>query len=104
LKIFAIGDKDMVLGFKLAGVSYALEVKDSEEAKVALKNAFQKREVGIILISERIAEELRPFISKLVEEADLPIIVEIPGKEGTRMGGDILKKLIKKAVGVEIKI
>jgi len=104
LKIIAIGDKDMVLGFKLAGISSALEVNNPEEAKAALKDAFQRRDVGIILISERLAEELRPFISKLVEGADLPIIVEVPGKEGTRTGGDVIKELVKRAVGIEIKI
>lgn len=104
LKIIAIGDRDMVVGFKLAGISSALEVKNPEEAKAALKDAFQRRDTGIILISERLAEELRSFISKLVEGANLPIIVEIPGKEGTRTGGDVIKELVKKAVGIEIKI
>lgn len=104
LNIIALGDRDMAIGFKLAGVSSAFEVKDAEEAKGILRDAFQRQDVGIILISERLAEELRSFINKLVEEADMPIIVEIPSKEGAKGGVDIIRELVKRAVGIEIKI
>ncbi len=104
MRILAIGDKDMVIGFKLAGVSLVFEVKNAEEAKSILRDAFHRQDVGIILIAQWLAEELRAFIDKLIGEAELPIIVEVPGREGIKEGVDPIKELIRKAVGIEIKI
>lgn len=103
MDVLVIGDRDTVIGFKLAGVSSALEVRNPEEAKAALKSAFQQRNVGVIMIPKKLAQEIKTFISKLTEESDFPIIVEIPGKEGVEEEVDALRELIRKAVGIEIK-
>jgi len=104
MEIVAIGDRDTVIGFKLAGVSSAFEVDDPESAKRILRDVFQMQNVGVVIITEKLADQIRAFIERLTESADLPILIEVPDKTGPKGGPDPIQALIKKAVGIEIKI
>ena len=57
MKFYVIGDPDTVLGFRLAGIEG--RVADSPEAaREALKNAFTDKEIGVVVIPERIAMKI----------------------------------------------
>ena len=55
MKYFIIGDEDAVLGFGLVGVE-GRAAHSPAEAEQALSGALEDREVGIVLITERVAE------------------------------------------------
>lgn len=99
MKIAAIGDEDTIVGLKFAGINGI--VAEGKEASEALKKMLD--EEIIIIITEKVADEIRNEIDEIRVQRSFPIIVEIPDKKGTRKRKDPIQKLIKRAVGVEIK-
>ncbi len=103
MKIVVVGDTDTAVGLKLAGVSEAYVVNDKQEAESIIKKLSQTEDIGLIIITEKIANQVRDAIRKILEQ-DLPILVEIPDKYGPVSGEtDIIRDLIRKAVGIDLK-
>ncbi len=105
MKVVVIGKKDMTVGFSLAGVNEVFTPEDDYEAKKILDRSLETPDVGVILLSESIAEEIREHLrqKKKRREEIYPVIVELPDKEGPVKGKeDPLQDKIKRAVGVDI--
>ena len=101
MKFAIIGDKQMVIGFSLAGVKKSKIVKTSEEVKVAIEECIQDTDVGVLIIQDSFAEKSRVIMDKLQERKEVyPIIMEIPGKSGPIEKEDIIDSLIRRAIGV----
>jgi V/A-type H+-transporting ATPase subunit F len=104
MRVSVIGDFDTVTGFKLAGVKDTKEVGDPKDAIPILKKEIKKEDIGVIIITERIAEEIRDEMKAFTEDLVMPIIVEIPDKKGPMEAKiDPIKEMVRRAVGVEIK-
>lgn len=101
MKIVLMGDRDTALGFKLAGVHevYAFEETplETERARNKLKELIEREDVGIILITERLADRIG------LPEVTFPIILQIPDKFGSLFGEEQIKEIVRRAIGVEIK-
>lgn len=103
MKLAVIGDRGMIAGFRLAGVKYTGVPESAKETEELLGSFCEDPEIGIILITDLIAESIRPFIMALQgKEAVFPIIVEIPGSEGVTRRTEPLEGLIRRAVGIDI--
>lgn len=61
MKVVIMGDSDTVVGFRLAGIHEAYEFDLSElsieRARNKLKELVERDDVGIILITERLAQK-----------------------------------------------
>jgi V/A-type H+-transporting ATPase subunit F len=101
MEFYIIGDQDTVLGFSLAGIE-GRGVKDSREALDVLKETLEKPEIGILLITERIAHELRADIDAIMIERKFPLIIEIPDMEGPLEERVTISDLVKSAIGIKI--
>lgn len=105
LKIAAVGDRDTVAGFFLAGVSYAHVHKTKEETLKKLENFFASEDIGLILITHRVAEALGNELRQMTQEKKLlPIILKIPDKTGYAPTTDELRDIIRRTVGAEIVV
>jgi V/A-type H+-transporting ATPase subunit F len=97
-----IGDIDTVTGFKLGGVKKGIIVNNDEEAKNALDELLDGG-ISIIIITEKIADNIRGYINKRLGSDVLPMVIEIPDKTGSPEGGnDQMAALIKRVIGVEM--
>lgn len=101
MKYYVIGDEDAVLGFGLAGVR-GRRVRNSAEASEAFREALEDRENGIILVTERIAELIRPQVDRYVFKEDFPLIVEIPDWEGKLSSRPPLREMVNTAIGIKL--
>jgi len=104
MKVCVIGDANTVTGFRLGGLGECYEVTHRIEALDVFRDLARDAEVGLIIITEKIADEIRDEIPALIRDKVTPVVVEIPDKEGhleTKV--DPIRELIKQAVGVEIK-
>ena len=81
-----IGDIDTVTGFKLGGVKKGIIVNNDEEAKNALDELLND-EISIIIITQKIADNIREHIHKRLGSDVLPMVIEIPDKSGSSEGG-----------------
>ncbi|MFH1306392.1 MAG: V-type ATP synthase subunit F [Candidatus Micrarchaeota archaeon] len=100
--IAAIGDDSLLSGFKLAGVRnlhYATNPKEEEETLVKL---MKQKDVGIIIISEQLLEEIDLRLKRKVEDAAKPVVIAVPGRSGPMEQTESLAKLIKRALGFDI--
>jgi len=103
MQIAVIADQDTVIGFKLAGVGLIYPVTSIEEARRALERLSKRDDIGTIIITERLADNLRDLIKELYKKTSL-IIVEIPDKYGPiEREVDPIRELIRTTLGVEIK-
>lgn len=104
MKISVVADHTTVTGFRLAGVKDCHEVEKPEDAKDVLKAISKEEDQGMIIITEAIAEKMRDEIEAMTEGRVTPIVVEIPDSKGPLPEKeDLIRKLVKQAVGIEIK-
>ncbi len=97
-----IGDMDTVSGFRLGGVKKAEVVNTAEEAIVAF-DKFLDEEVSIIIITQVLANEIREHVNRKIGSSVLPMMIEIPDKDGSSEGSsDQMNDLIKRVIGVEM--
>ena len=101
MKIAAICDFDTAIGFQLAGI------KEVYIPNGNLKNIWfdlsDRDDIGILLITEKIVEDLGKVLKDYRIRNIFPIIVEIPDKNGRRKEHvDFISHVMKKAVGIEV--
>jgi len=83
-----IGDEETVTGFLLAGVGERSETSknffivgnnpDVIEIEEIFKSLVSRKDIGIVLISQHIAELIRPTLDQY--EEIIPTVLEIPSK------------------------
>jgi V/A-type H+-transporting ATPase subunit F len=102
MKIFLISDNTHTLaGMRLAGIE-GVVVHEREEILKELEKVKEEREVGILLITELLMERVQSEINDLKLSRNLPIIVEIPDRHGTRRPSDFLTRYIRESIGLKI--
>jgi len=101
MKYFIIGDEDTVLGFGMVGVEGEI-AGNGEEAKKAFNLALKDKDVGIIIITERIAETIRPIVDSYIFTQNFPLIVEIPDRNGPLTGRLSIREMVNSAIGIKL--
>lgn len=101
MQFFVIGDEETVLGFSLVGVD-GVVVTNADETRDALKAAFQSEGTGIIIIPERVAQEVRPEVQNYLYKTSFPLIIEIPDRLGPMEGRGSVRDMIRSAVGLHM--
>jgi V/A-type H+-transporting ATPase subunit F len=102
MKCIAIGDNDMITGFRLVGVQ-GKEATSSKQTLDALKEALARRDLAIIILSQDFSAEpqIQQEISKIRKERTVPLIVEFPSGKGDA-GETSLSQLVSKSLGVRM--
>ena len=85
MKAYLISDNhDTLVGMKLAGIE-GVVVHGYEEASGAVEQTLKRTDVAIR------------------EHGELPIVVEIPDRHGTKRSPDFLTKYVRDAIGVKME-
>ena len=106
MKIIAFCDKDTAVGLRLAGVTDTRIPQEDLSDAVNLWNSIEEesQDIGLVLITEEIAEHIGQPLNEYRLRNTIPIVIEIPDKKGKKKDHiDYVSYLIKKAVGMEIK-
>ncbi len=102
-KVVVVGKEDMSLGFSLAGVDEAYTPDDEYQTIKLMEKLAGSPNIGVVLLSERIAESIREELDRISEKKELyPVIIEIPDKDPLTDKKDPLNKKIRRAVGIDI--
>lgn len=101
MKIMVIGHPEAVLGFSLVGV-HGQTATSAEEANQALDSALASSDVGIVLVTDDVARLIEPRMAQLKLRSTVPLVVEIPGPEGTQSDQPTLSEVVQRAIGVKI--
>ena len=102
LRVAILGDKDTILPFKGSGIE-AIFVEDPRKGGEKLKQLTIK-DYGIIFVAESVAQGCLDVIESISEKKSFPIITIVPDfrEEIAEIAEKRLRKLIRKAVGMEI--
>jgi len=102
MKAFLISDNiDTQVGMRLAGISGVI-VHDRESVLKELDNITKNKQIGIILITEKLASLVREEVKKIKLDLNIPLIVEIPDRHGTARSKDSITKYVKESIGLKI--
>jgi len=101
MKYFIIGGDDAVLGFGMVGVEGRV-AETADEARDALQEALHDKHVGIVIITEPVAELIRPQVDRYVFSQSFPLIVEVPDRQGPLKGRPSLRELVNQAIGINL--
>ena len=96
VKIAVAGGNEFIVGFQLAGIRDFVEINDNYFAQ--LKNFKNKKDIGIVVVDEKIIENLEMHQRLEIEASVDPVFIPV----STKVEQDSLRRLIKKSVGVDL--
>jgi V/A-type H+-transporting ATPase subunit F len=102
MKFHCIADEDTVRGFRLAGVSGDVATTGTDAA-AAIQAATGRADCAVIILTEKVADNIRPLVEQIRGEREHPLIVEIPGPEGSAHARKNLRQLVQEAVGIRLE-
>lgn len=101
MKYYVIGDDDAALGFGMVGVQ-GRAASSEAEAAAAFDGAIADPDVGIIIVTERVADLIRPRVDRYLFAETFPLIVEIPDRRGPMEGRLGIREMVNKAIGINL--
>ncbi|MGE5632741.1 MAG: V-type ATP synthase subunit F [Caulobacteraceae bacterium] len=102
MKFFLISDNvDTLTGMRLAGIQGVL-AHERQEVLEALDKALGNKEIGILLITELLAERVSEEIKDIRLDRNKPIVTIIPDRHGERRPSDYITNYIKQSIGLKI--
>jgi vacuolar-type H+-ATPase subunit F/Vma7 len=101
-KIALIGDRETVAYFRVSGLKRSRYVRDRAQAEEALTQFLSDSSISLVLVTEPVMEWVQPLLTK--HHKEYPLVVSIPTKKGPTGSIDTLAQLVKRTVGVELKV
>jgi vacuolar-type H+-ATPase subunit F/Vma7 len=102
-RIAVIGDRLLHNGMKIAGIKYAYDAQTQTEVEDAIKDVAAKDDIGIVIINEDLMAMVKDRkLIKLLDSSLSPIFVGIPSYGQKETSKDTLRRLIIKAIGIDI--
>jgi V/A-type H+-transporting ATPase subunit F len=101
MKVLVIGHPDAVLGFSLAGVGGRVATT-AEEVNQALDEAQASKELGIVLVTQDVAQLIPARMENLKLRSTVPLIVEIPSSGGLPERQESLGDIVLRAIGIRL--
>lgn len=101
MRYFVISDNtDTQVGLRLAGIE-GVVARSREEGLAAIEAALADPAIGILLVTESLAETCADRLAPLKLSGHTPLVVEIPDRHGTR-NKDAITRYIREAIGVKL--
>lgn len=101
MKVLVIGHPEAVLGFSLAGVSGRVAT-NAAEVNQALDDIQASRDVGIVLVTQDVAQLIPARMEHLKLRSTIPLVVEIPAQGGVPEGQESLGEIVLRAIGIKL--
>lgn len=96
VKIATTGTNEFIVGFQLAGIKDSIELGTNPYNE--LKNLKNRKDLGIIIVDEKIMMSLEPHQRLDIDASVEPVFISVSAK--LEQGN--LRRLIKKSIGVDL--
>ena len=106
-KIGIMADKETATYFRLGGIENSWIVSSPEEAVKTFEDIKNKHTVSLVIVTDSVFDWIKDHVGKGKREIELPLVVSVPTRKGGTSGRpqvDLLADLIKRTVGVEIRV
>ena len=101
MKVLVIGHPEAVMGFSLAGVSGRVATT-AAELNQALDDVQASKDVGIVLVTQDVAQLIPARMEHLKLRSTIPLVVEIPAQGGVPEGQESLGEIVLRAIGIRL--
>jgi len=98
--IAVVADSPTATGFRLAGVKRVYEAGD--DLREVFERQLSDETVSVIIVNDKVLARLPPRVRARAEDSINPIVVSIPDKDMLDRGGDTLRALVKRALGIDL--
>lgn len=92
---------DTLVGLRLAGVE-GVEAHDRDQALAALNRALERKDIGILLVSESLAQLCQDVLEPLKLSCRTPLVVEIPDRTSGGRSSDSIARYINEVLGIKL--
>ena len=102
MRFFCISDNaDTLTGLRLAGIE-GKRVSEAPDARAAVAAAAARPEIGVLLITEKLAAMCPELINDLKLRSTAKLVVEIPDSFGAGRPPDSITRYIRDSIGVKV--
>jgi vacuolar-type H+-ATPase subunit F/Vma7 len=101
-KIALIADRSTSAYFKVSGIKNSYSVNDREDAEEVFRRVRSDETISLVMVTEPVFEWIQPILERTKKE--FPLVVSIPAKGGPKSQVDTLAQLIKRTVGIELRM
>ena len=102
MRMFLISDNvDTLTGMRRAGID-GVVVHEKQEIKQALDEVLSQKDIGIILMTEKLGKEIPEIVDDIKLNRTFPLLLEIPDRHGSGRRPDFITAYINEAIGIKI--
>lgn len=102
MQMYLISDNvDTHTGMRLAGIDGCV-AHTKDEIKAALDFVLSDKNIGIVLITEKLSSEFPDIINDIKLNRKQPLLVEIPDRHGTGRRADFITSYVNEAIGLKL--
>ena len=101
-KIALLADKPTSAYFKVTGIKNSYPVKDRDEAEKVFRKVHSDETISLVMVTEPVYKWIQPILERTRKE--FPLVVSIPARGAQKAEVDALAQLIKRTVGIELKM
>ena len=101
-KIAVVGEKELVLGYRLLGVEDAIPVSRADAQK-AVMDLFNSGKFNLIIVGNEARKGLSAGTTDKLEASIVPLVVFMPSTDA-EVAEESLSRLAKRVLGVDIKM
>lgn len=102
MKMYLISDNvDTYTGMRLTGVD-GVVIHSKKHLKEQLDKCFADKEIGVLLITEKLSAQFPDIIKDVKLNRKTPLIVEIPDRHGTGRSSDFITSYVNEAIGLKL--
>ena len=99
--IAALGDKETLLGFRLAGLTHVVEANE-QTADAKMNGLLNEPNAGIVVVAQDFVKFMSPKTQKRMDASTKPVVVVVPAKGGRVSEEAKIANMIKRAIGVDL--
>lgn len=102
-KIAVVGDRELVLGYRLLGVEDAVIVT-KEDAQKVIMDLFNSNNHALIVAGNAVRKALSPSAREKLESSVIPLVVFMPPIDSAASQEESLALLARRVLGVDLKV
>jgi len=103
MKIYCISDNiDTNIGLRLVGIN-GVVIHEKEKVIAEINRIREKSDIGVLLITRKLAELVPDLIDELKLSAELPLVLEIPDRHvDPEEEPEYITKYVQESIGIKI--
>ena len=104
-RLAVVGDRELVIGYRLIGIDDTFIVSDEEDAGKKIQELYSSGEFGLIIASNSMRDKLSSKFIAEIEESIEPLVLFMPSqKETAEEDKESIAALAKRVLGISIEV